>query len=398
MSDSFGRGNAAGTRTGVTVDPFRVMVVDDSAVIRGLLTRALEGDPEIRVVASVGDGQMAINSLQRNSIDVIVLDIEMPVMDGITAIPKLLAVAPQVKIIMASTLTLRGADISLRALQAGAADYIPKPTSTREIGGADDFKRELVAKVKALGAAARRAGSRSRGEVRPLPPVPGAPGATGGTAASPFRRPEPGPPTLRPQPPGFTRPDIIAIGSSTGGPQALFDVLAHLKTGITQPILITQHMPATFTTILAEHISRQCGLDAREAKDGEPVVNNRCYIAPGDFHMLVTQRGGANVIQLSKDPPENFCRPAVDPMMRALVRVYGARRILACILTGMGQDGLKGCTEVVNNGGLLIAQDEASSVVWGMPGAVAQAGLCSAILPLKEIGPHIRKLASRAAA
>lgn len=369
-------------------DPIRVMVVDDSAVIRGLLTRALEGDPDIRVAASVGDGQMAVNSLQRNSIDVIVLDIEMPVMDGLTALPKLLAVAPQVKIIMASTLTLRGADISMRCLSAGAADYIPKPTSTREVGGAEDFKRELISKVKALGAAARRAGSRTRGELRPLGPVHSAFGA---------KRELP-PPTLRPATAGMpVRPDIIAIGSSTGGPQALFEVLSHLRDGVSQPILITQHMPATFTTILAEHITRQCGLNAQEAKDGEPIVPNRCYIAPGDFHLVVTQRGGANLLHLSKDPPENFCRPAVDPMMRSIVRAYGGRKILSCILTGMGQDGLKGCTEVVNAGGTLIAQDEASSVVWGMPGAVAQAGICSAILPLKEIGPHIRKLATRVA-
>ncbi|AWK89216.1 protein-glutamate methylesterase/protein-glutamine glutaminase [Azospirillum thermophilum] len=387
MSDSFGRTPSTAARP-ANPDPVRVMVVDDSAVIRGLLTRALEGDPDIRVVTSVGDGQMAVNALQRNSIDVIVLDIEMPVMDGLTAIPKLLAVAPQVKIIMASTLTLRGADISIRCLSAGAADYIPKPTSTREIGGAEDFKRELVSKVKVLGAAARRAGSRSRGEIRPLTPAP---------VPAAFKR-EQGPVTLRPAPAGLpVKPDIIAIGSSTGGPQALFEVLSHMKDGVTQPILITQHMPATFTTILAEHISRQCGIDAREAKDGEPIVSGRCYIAPGDFHMLVTQRAGTNTVQLTKDPPENFCRPAVDPMMRSIVRAYGGRKILACILTGMGQDGLKGCTDVVNAGGTLIAQDEASSVVWGMPGAVANAGICSAVLPLKEIGPYIRKFASRAA-
>lgn len=389
MTDTFGKGIGAAGRTG-GADPFRVMVVDDSAVIRGLLTRALEGDPEIRVVASVGDGQMAISSLQRNSIDVVVLDIEMPVMDGITAIPKLLAVAPQVRIIMASTLTLRGADISMRCLQAGAADYIPKPTSTREIGGAEDFKRELVSKVKALASAARRAGSGSRGGVRTMP--------TPTVAGTPLLRVrEAAPLVVRPAPVVAQKPEIIAIGSSTGGPQALFEVLGHLK-GLSQPIVITQHMPATFTTILAEHITRQCGLNAQEAKDGEPIVANRCYIAPGDFHMLVVQRGGANVIQLTKDPPENFCRPAVDPMMRALVRSFGGKKILACILTGMGQDGLKGCTEVVNNGGMLLAQDEATSVVWGMPGAVAQAGLCSAVLPLKEIGPTIRKFASRAAA
>ncbi len=385
MSDFTSRGNPpVKAEAG---DPYRVMVVDDSAVIRGLLTRALEGDPDIRVVASVGDGQMAINSLQRNTIDVIVLDVEMPVMDGLTAIPKLLAVCPSVKIIMASTLTIRNADISMRALQAGAADYIPKPTTTREISGADVFKRELVSKVKALGGTARRGGTRSRTDVRAQAlPAPVAPG---------YRpRAEPaGQPVLRPI--GTqVRPDIIAIGSSTGGPQALFEVLSHLKVGITQPILITQHMPATFTTILAEHISRQCGIVCAEGKDGEPIVENRAYVAPGDYHMVVVNRGGASTLSLTKDPPENFCRPAVDPMLRSIVRAYG-RKVLTVILTGMGQDGMKGCQEVTAAGGVVIGQDEASSVVWGMPGAVATAGLCSAILPLREIGPYIRKLASR---
>ena len=395
MNDFLGRG-AAAANTASSPDPYRVMVVDDSAVIRGLLTRALEGDPEIRVVNSVGDGQMAINALQRSPVDVIVLDIEMPVMDGLTAIPKLLAIAPQVKIIMASTLTLRGADISLRALQLGAAEYIPKPTSTREISGADVFKRELVSKVKALGGAARRA----QGLARPRPPLEPRPAAssaaTVSSALSALRPRESGPPVLRPlnNPP---RPDVIAIGSSTGGPQALFEVLSHLRGGVSQPILITQHMPATFTTILAEHITRQCGIACSEAKDGEPLLDNRAYVAPGDYHMLINSRGTGSIISLSKDPPENFCRPAVDPMMRSLVKIYN-RKILAVILTGMGQDGLKGCQEVVNAGGILVGQDEASSVVWGMPGAVANAGLCSAILPLKEIGPHIRKLALRTAA
>ncbi len=396
MSELFNKGGSLGgtvaASSATSQDPYRVMVADDSAVIRGLLTRALEGDPEIRVVASVGDGQMAINALQRNAIDVIVLDVEMPVMDGLTAIPKLLAVSPSVKIIMASTLTLRNADISLRAIQSGAADYIAKPTTTREISGADVFKRDLVAKVKALGATARRAGSRSRSDVRaaPLPP----PLSAGGVFKA---RGEPAsPPGLRPIT-LTTRPDVIAVGSSTGGPQALFEVLGHLKAGVTQPILITQHMPATFTTILAEHISRQCGIVCAEGKDGEPIVSGRAYVAPGDHHMVVVNRGGSFVLSLNKDAPENFCRPAVDPMLRSIVRAYG-RKVLVAILTGMGQDGLKGCQEVTAAGGVVIGQDEASSVVWGMPGAVAQAGLCSAILPLKEIGPYLRKFALRTAA
>lgn len=393
--------NAAPTGT----EPYRVMVVDDSAVIRGLLTRSLEGDPEVKVVASVANGQMAINTLQRQAIDVIVLDIEMPVLDGLSALPHLLNVDPHVKIVMASTLTAKNADISLRALKAGAADYIPKPSSTRELTSADDFKRELTEKVKALGMAARKADPRKGAPtapatpgVAPTPrpaPVGNVAPTTSFTLATPIRpKPEPGPITLRPLP--DFRPDILAIGSSTGGPQALFEVLSHLK-DVKQPILITQHMPATFTTILAEHITRQCGVQCAEAKEGEVIVGGRAYVAPGDFHMLVVQKNGQNCLTLTKDPPENFCRPAVDPMLRSIVRAYG-KRVLVTILTGMGHDGQRGSETVVQAGGAVLGQDEPSSVVWGMPGAVANAGLCSAVLPLKEIGPYIRKIALRQAA
>jgi two-component system chemotaxis response regulator CheB len=404
MNELPGKTGAATVPTGP--EPYRVMVVDDSAVIRGLLTRSLEGDPEVKVVASVANGQMAINTLQRQTIDVIVLDIEMPVLDGLSALPHLLAIDPNVKIVMASTLTAKNADISLRALKAGAADYIPKPSSTRELTSADDFKRELTEKVKALGTAARRADPRKAGPVAaPLSPgsVPrpaGLPGSgvtptTSYTLAPVVRpKPEPQPISIRPMP--DLRPEILAIGSSTGGPQALFEVLSHLK-DLKQPILITQHMPATFTTILAEHITRQCGIPCTEAKEGEAIVGGRAYVAPGDFHMLVVQKNGVNCLTLTKDPPENFCRPAVDPMLRSIVRAYG-KRVLVTILTGMGHDGQRGSENVVQAGGAVVGQDEASSVVWGMPGAVANAGLCSAVLPLKEIGPFIRKIALRQAA
>ncbi|WP_114394486.1 protein-glutamate methylesterase/protein-glutamine glutaminase [Oleisolibacter albus] len=382
-------------------EPFRVMVVDDSAVIRGLISRALETDPEIKVIASVANGQMAINTLQRQILDVIVLDIEMPVLDGLSALPHLLQVDPNVKVVMASTLTAKGADVSLRALRAGAADYVPKPSSTRELTGADNFKRELTEKVKAWGAAARRADPKKAASAaapaRPASVTAPVQPSTGFTLPTPVRvKPEPQPIQLRPMPLDL-RPDLIAIGSSTGGPQALFEVMSHLK-DLPQPILITQHMPATFTTILAEHITRQCGVPTTEAKDGEPIVGRHAYVAPGDFHMLVNQKApGMNMIALSKDAPENFCRPAVDPMLRSIVKAYG-RRVLVCILTGMGHDGQKGSDQVVQSGGAVVGQDEASSVVWGMPGAVATAGLCSAVLPLKEIGPFLRKIALRQAA
>lgn len=370
-------------------EPFRVMVVDDSAVIRGLLSRALEQDPEIRIVASVGNGELAVSQVKRQPIDVVVLDIEMPVMDGLTALPKIIAASPNTKVIMASTLTKRNAEISLRAMSLGAADYVPKPSATRDIHAGDDFRRELLTKVKTFAAQAMAAGGSARrqaGSARPLPSR---------TALAGVRPAGSGKITLRPMPARFD-PRLIAIGSSTGGPQALFEVVGALK-GVSMPIVITQHMPATFTTILAEHITRQCGVPTSEAKDGEVLTAGRAYVAPGNYHMVVASDGGRLVLKTNQQAPENFCRPAVDPMMRSIVAAVGGR-VLALILTGMGQDGMKGCREVAAAGGVLIAQDEATSVVWGMPGAVAGDGTCNAVLPLKEIGPHLRKLAIRSAA
>jgi len=393
-------------------DPVRVMVVDDSAVVRGLVTRMLEEDPGFSVVASVGNGQMALNALERQSIEVVVLDIEMPVMDGLTALPKMLQIDPDLQVIMASTLTLKNADISLRALEAGAADYIPKPTSSRDISGGTDFKHELLDKVKALAARRRRLPRRTVSSTgMPLSQGPrtpstfagtshgaAAPATAGSTAAAAAPAPRhslyPGGQVILRQP-SMEAPDVIAIGSSTGGPQALFSVLGAIKAGsIRQPILITQHMPATFTTILAEHITRISGWQAAEGQDGEVVKTNRIYIAPGDFHMVVETKGVDKVIRLNKNPPENFCRPAVDPMFRSISAAWG-RRVLAVVLTGMGSDGAKGGADVVKGGGTVIAQDEASSVVWGMPGAAANAGICSAVLPLTEIPQFILRQAQR---
>lgn len=380
---------AAPAASAAASDKVRVMLVDDSAVVRGLVTRILEEDSGIAVIASVGNGQMALSALERQDVDVILLDIEMPVMDGMTALPKLLKIDPGVRIIMQSTLTLKGADVSMRALEMGAADYIPKPTATRELAGGMDFKAELLGKVKALGQARRRDPNRkarpgtissSRPSILSSAPRPS---ALSPTAPLKLR-------THTPEP-----PDIIAIGSSTGGPQALFTLLGVMRAGtVKQPILITQHMPATFTTILAEHITRVSGWDAKEAKDGEVIKGGRVYVAPGDFHMLVETKGVDKVLRLTKDPPENFCRPAVDPMLRSISAAYG-KRVLAAILTGMGSDGAKGGNVVVESGGTVIAQDEATSVVWGMPGAAAHAGICSAVMPLGDIAPWMMKLATR---
>lgn len=379
-------------------EPIRVMVVDDSAVVRGLVTRMLEEDHQLTVVASVGNGQMALNAMERHDVEVVILDIEMPVMDGLTALPLLLKVDPHLQVIMASTLTLKNADISLKALERGAADYIPKPTTSREISGGVDFKTHLVEKVRALATVRRRFPRRlakSEGPatlLRPVAPAAAAPAAEAAPRSAIYHR-QTQPLVFRS--PAHETPDVIAIGSSTGGPQALFSVFSAMKAGsVRQPILITQHMPPTFTTILAEHISRVSGWQAAEGVDGEPVVSGRVYIAPGDFHMVVEAKGTERVIRLNKNPPENFCRPSVDPMLRSMAQVWG-RRVLVVILTGMGQDGLRGGQAVVEAGGTVIAQDEATSVVWGMPGAVATAGICSAVLPLSDIPQHVMRMATR---
>lgn len=364
-------------------DVTRVMVVDDSAVIRGLISRAFDGHTRFKVISTAGNGQFAILALQKEPVDVIILDIEMPVMDGLTAIPKLKAIDPHVQIIMASTLTQKNADISIKALELGATDYIPKPTSAGELAGAADFNRELLEKVQVLGEIARRRGVR-----RP---------AIVSAAAQPAARIPPAPPakkTISLRPGAMPKPDIIAIGSSTGGPQALFEVIKKMGADLPQPIVITQHMPPAFTTILAQHIARHCSVTCTEAVDGETLKPGHYYVAPGDYHMLINR--GATV-RLSKDAPENFCRPAVDPMLRSLVALYG-KRVLAVILTGMGQDGWKGCEAVVSGGGAVIGQDEATSVVWGMPAAVANAGICSAVLPVGEIGALVRQTATKAGA
>ena len=395
---------------------YRVMIVDDSAFIRGAIARAIESDPALRIAISVSNGEQAIRSLQREPVDVIVLDIEMPVMDGLTALPKLKEVDGAVQIIMASTLTQKNAEISLKAMSLGATDYIAKPSSSHEVSGAADFRHELVEKVKALGSLARRSGVReSRTKLPPSPtqtvqkrvetPMPSrATSAAAPSAGAPIRtgitKPlvsfGPGAKRdiiLRTEP--LVRPDVLAIGSSTGGPQALFKVIKDLGNSLSQPIVITQHMPPSFTTILADHISRQCNVTCKEAQEGDLLKGGHYYVAPGDYHMLIEKSPEGPKVRLVKDPPENFCRPSVDPMLRSLINVYG-RNILVTILTGMGQDGARGSEMIVKNGGSVVAQNEATSVVWGMPGAVAMLGVCSAVLPIDEIGGFVRQAAMRA--
>jgi len=353
----------------------KVMLVDDSAIVRGLVARILAEDPLITVAAQASNGEQAIATLARTPVDVVVLDIEMPVMDGLTALPGILRAVPGIKVIMLSSLTQRGATVTFQALKAGAADYIPKPSASSDMTGTGGFKRELIDKIKSL--AARR--------LRPLPPAPGA-------APAPPRPAIPAAATLTTAvAPPAGAVEVLVIGSSTGGPQALFDIAAKLR-GVQprMPILITQHMPPTFTSILAEHIASASGLPAAEGVHGQKIETGRIYVAPGGKHMLVEKRGSDRFIKISDDPPENFCKPAVDPLFRSIAAAYGAK-VVAIVLTGMGSDGAKGGAIIAQGGGLLYAQDEATCVVYGMPAATAHTGLCKAILPLPEIAILIRR-------
>lgn len=365
--------------------PFRIMLVDDSAVIRGMLHRWLSADPECQIVGSYHNGVQAVQHVKSCGAEIVILDIEMPEMDGLTALPQLIGQAPGVQVLMSSTLTRRNADISIRALSMGAVDYIPKPESARSGSATEDFQRELLQKVKAIGAAlrkgrsgrpvARRPADSSKGRSAPAPAI---------KSGSPAKEI-----VLRPA--SKNRPDILAIGSSTGGPQALFSLLGGLKQSLRVPIIITQHMPPTFTAILAEHIQNSTGIPAREAEHGDQLRNGEILVAPGNYHMRVVSKGTERLVHLDQGPQINFCRPAVDPMFESIAAIYG-NRCLAAVLTGMGHDGRDGARKLIEAGGTVLAQDEKSSVVWGMPGAVAEAGLCSAVIPLPEMAHLIKRL------
>jgi two-component system, chemotaxis family, protein-glutamate methylesterase/glutaminase len=368
---------AAGTDSAAKIS---VMVVDDSAVIRGLVKRWLQEDPEITVVAWATDGEAAQNQIAEHKPDVVVLDIEMPKMDGLTALPKLLKLSPRSKIVMSSTLTTRNADIALKALTLGASDYLAKPTTSSDLHSTDGFRRDLVEKVRALGRSARMRGNIS---ARPV-----AKAQNGGTVNTRSQGGHYGSAPIVLRKSGRLSPSIICVGSSTGGPQALLKLFAAIGGKVTQPILITQHMPATFTTILAEHLDRIEGVECVEATDKMKIQDGHVYLAPGDYHMVVETSPTGNILRLNQEPQVNFCRPSVDPMLQSAVAAYG-ERVLSVILTGMGHDGLGGSQGVAERGGTIIAQDEGSSVVWGMPGAVATGGLCSAVLPIDDLGPSI---------
>ena len=331
--------------------PVRVMVVDDSSIVRGLLTRFLEEQPDIQVVAALPDGKQAIAMLEVVDPTVIILDIEMPVMDGLQTLPVLREKCPKVPVIIASSATRDNARLVFECLSKGAADVLPKPQA-QEMAQPGAFSAQLVARVLAIA-----------GRAPPEIPVP---------------LPE------LPAPQAVAPPACIAVCASTGGPQALLQVFSALKSGVTLPVFVTQHMPPHFTAVLAENIAQVAGMPCAEAVEGEEVTGGRIYVAPGNYHLTLRMHDHRRHIALLQTPPEHFCRPAADPMLRSLCEAYNGR-VLAVVLTGMGADGLAGCRQVKEAGGIILAQDQATSTVWGMPGAVANARICTDIVPLPDM-------------
>jgi two-component system chemotaxis response regulator CheB len=370
-----------------------VLVVDDSVVIRRLVTDALAEDPEIRVVGTAPNGRVALAKIEQLNPDLVTLDIEMPVLDGLGTLRELRPRYPRLPVIMFSTLTAAGASATLDALSAGASDYVTKPSN---VGSFEESKRsvreQIIPRIHAL--CERGSARRPRRASAPLQPGTGPP--TGGFAFPPALPGLAGVPRSPKAPAGTSgvnRPrtdkvEVLAIGCSTGGPDALSKILQALPATLPVPIVVVQHMPPVFTKMFAERLNRTCALDVVESTGEEEVRPGTVYIAPGDFHLEVVRSGTSVLTKLQSGPAENFCRPAVDVLFRSVAKAYGGK-VLATVLTGMGQDGRRGAEVLHAEGAEVVAQDEATSVVWGMPGAVTHAGLADVVLPLPEIASYL---------
>jgi len=354
----------------------RVLVVDDSVVIRRLVTHALEQDPALEVVGAASNGRIALQRIPHFNPDVMTLDIEMPELDGLETLRIVRREYPQLRVIMFSTLTERCAEVTLEALTLGADDYVTKASNEGSLDRSmARLREELLPKIKQF--------FHMPAQFRAVAPPETARAATPPAAC--------GMPVFRG---AAVRPKVVVIGVSTGGPTALGSILPELPAGFPLPILVVQHMPPLFTRLLAERLHAKCRLPVAEASQGAPVEAGRILIAPGDFHLKVVSNAGGVCVGLDQAPPLNSCRPAVDALFTSIGDVYGGA-VIAVILTGMGQDGLRGTELLKAQGASVIAQDEASSVVWGMPGAVVNAGLADCVLPLDQVVPEILRRASR---
>ncbi|MCJ2059519.1 chemotaxis-specific protein-glutamate methyltransferase CheB [Methylobacterium sp. J-048] len=368
--------------------PIRVLIADDSAVVRGLVARWI-AEAGFELAGTASNGRIALEMMAKHDPDVVLLDIEMPELDGTTALPRMLAMSPNLQVVMMSTLTTRNADISLKCLALGAVDYIAKPESNRGVTTSETFRVELIERVRVFGAA--RARARRPAGAPGVQPAP-AHAAPALAPVAPAPRP-PTPFTLRPKVRSRTQPRALLIGSSTGGPRAVGELLEGIGAATLRrlPVLIVQHMPPIFTAVFAEHLSTRTGLRAAEGKADERLEAGRIYVAPGGRHMGLVAGPNGPTIQLTDGPPVNFCRPAVDVLFKDAALVFGAATATV-ILTGMGSDGTNGARALTDAGGPVLAQDEATSTVWGMPGSVARAGLAEAVLPLPELATALRAL------
>jgi two-component system chemotaxis response regulator CheB len=338
--------------------PIDIVIVDDSAAVRRLLRLSLSEDPDLRIAGVAANGKIALALLEQSVPDLVTLDIEMPEMDGLTALAQIRKRYPRLPVIMFSTLTERGAVATLDALSLGATDYVTKPTTVADPARAiASIQQQLIPRIKSFC---------RRFDVGPVPSLV----------------------ISKTQKSGFFPIELLAIGTSTGGPNALAEVLAALPKGFPVPVVIVQHMPATFTRFLAERLALVCPLPVREAVSGTRLAPGEVWIAPGDYHLAMTGLRSACSLQLIQTPPENSCRPSVDVLFRSAAQVFH-QGVLAVVMTGMGQDGLHGAEAVCAMGGRVWAQDAASSVVWGMPGFVVQHGLAQRVLPLAQIGKQI---------
>ncbi len=347
----------------IAASKIRVLVVDDAVVIRKILTDALSTDPDVEVVGTAANGKIALSKLDQLKPDLVTLDVEMPEMDGLTTLRELRKTHARLPVIMFSTLTARGATSTLDALAAGASDYVTKPANVGSVTAAiTRIREELIPKIKAL------CGRSNAPAVTALPKVFAKPLLAG------------------------PRPvvEAVVIGVSTGGPNALAEVIPALPGDLPVPVLIVQHMPPVFTKQLAERLAAKSKVPVREGTPGEVVRPGVVYVAPGDYHMTVVGLPGRRTLAMTQAPPENSCRPAVDVLFRSAAATYKGGT-LAVVLTGMGQDGLAGCEAVRKAGGGVLVQDQASSVVWGMPGFVARAGLAEQQVPLKDVAVTIAR-------
>lgn len=353
--------------------PIRVMIVDDSVVVRKFLTDIVAKDQGLELAGVAPTGSIALQKLSQLQPDIVVMDVEMPGMDGIETVTRLRVDWPKLPVLMCSSITARGADVTLRALAAGATDYVAKPSSLGNAGGLGGFELEFLEKLNALGGMSRGAGAPKAGAVAPKP------------APTPTPTPTPGP---KRQPPA--RPSIMAIGCSTGGPNALARVFQDLPADIGVPIVITQHMPPLFTKMLGERLTASSRLKVAEAKHGDVLVPGEALIAPGDYHMVFERSGTDIKVVLNQDPQENSCRPAVDVMFRSVAKLFGPD-VVASVMTGMGRDGALGARAIADAGGWVITQSATSCVVPSMPNSVVEVGASSEAADLDHLGTLFAK-------